>query len=98
LAGLAFVITLAAAAQNEVPSCGGKQKQCEHEWQELRDARTSPLFFRLPSVESDVADRIKTKTQADLFKTKTHKARPSLFFGLPSIDSDEPDQIKAKTK
>jgi hypothetical protein len=62
------------------------------------DVRTSPLFFCSPSVESDVAHRVKTKTQADLFKTKTHKIRPSLFFGLPSIDSNEPDQIKAKTK
>ena len=62
------------------------------------DVRTSSLFFCLRSIESDVADRIKTKTQADLFKTKTHKVRPSLFFGLPSIDSDEADQIKAKAK
>ena len=55
-------------------------------------------FFVFPALRSDVADRIKTKTQADLFKTKTHKLRPSLFFGLPSIDRDEPYQIKAKTK
>jgi hypothetical protein len=55
-------------------------------------------FFAFPPIESDVADRIKTKTQGGLFKTKTQKVRPSLFFGLPSIDSDEPDQIKAKTK
>ena len=70
---------------------------CERE-QELRDVRTSPLFFGLSSIESDVDGRIKTKTQADLFKTKTYKVRPSLFFGVLSIDSDEPDQIKAKTK
>jgi hypothetical protein len=67
---------------------------CEHEWQELRDVRTSPLFFGLPSIESDVAARIKTKTQGDPFKTKTHKVRPSLFFGLTSLDSDEPDQTR----
>jgi hypothetical protein len=71
---------------------------CEHEWRELRDVRTSPLFFGLPSLESNVADGIKTKAQVDLFKTKPHKVGPSLFFGFPSIDSDEPDQIKAKTK
>jgi hypothetical protein len=62
------------------------------------DVQTSPLFFCSPSVESDVAHRVKTKTQADLFKTKTHKVRPSLFFGFPPIDSDAPDQIKAKTE
>jgi hypothetical protein len=70
----------------------------EDEWQELQDVRTSPLFFGLPSIKSDVADWIKTKAQADLFKTKAPKVGPSLFVGLPSIDSDEPDQIKAKTK
>lgn len=77
---------------------GSSKKGRRVERQELRDVRTSPLFFALPSIESDVADRIKTKIQADQFKTKTHKVRFSLFFGLPSIDSDEPDQIKAKTK
>ena len=70
---------------------------CERE-QELRDVRTSPLFFGLSSIESDVDGRIKSKTQADLFKTETHKVRPSLFFGVPSTESDKPDHIKAKTK
>ena len=62
------------------------------------DVQTSPPFFCSPSVENDVAHRVKTKTQADLFKTKTYKVRPSLFFVLPSIGSDEPDQIKAEIK
>ena len=70
---------------------------CERE-QELRDVRTSPIFFGLSSIESNVDGWVKTKTQTDLFKTEIHKVRPSLFFVLPSIGSDEPDQIKAEIK
>jgi hypothetical protein len=70
---------------------------CERE-QELRDVRTSPIFFGLSSIESNVDGWVKTKTQTDLFKTEIHKVRPSLFFGVPSTESDKPDHIKAKTK